>query len=189
MNNILEKKQLFYAVSGVKNSGKTTLITKLLPVLTGQGLKVATIKHDGHDFRTDVPGTDTFAHFQAGAYGTVVFSEHKFMVVKKQPEEARAEQMTPEQMAAAWFPEADLILLEGFKDSGYPKLEIIRRGNSSDCVCRGRNLRAVVTDLAPGAVKGLPEGVPVFGLEDVESISELILKDLFPLSGNTKEII
>lgn len=118
----------------------------------------------------------------------MVFSEHKFMVVKKQPEEARAEQMTPEQLAS-WFPEADLILLEGFKDSGYPKMELIRGANSSDCVCRGRNLRAVVTDLAPGAVKGLPEGVPVFGLEDVESIAEFILKDLFPLSGNTKEII
>ena len=164
------------------------MITKLLTVLTGRGLKVATIKHDGHDFQTDVPGTDTFAHFQAGACGTVVFSEHKFMVVKKQPEEARAEQMTPEQLAS-WFPEADLILLEGFKDSGYPKLELIRGANSSDCVCRGRNLRAVVTDLAPRAVKGLPEGVPVFGLEDVESIAEFILKDLFPLSGNTKEII
>ena len=173
MNKRLEKKPLFYAVSGVKNSGKTTLITKLLPVLTGRGLKVATIKHDGHDFQTDVPGTDTFAHFQAGAYGTVVFSDHKFMVVKKQPEEAQA----------------DLILLEGFKDSGYPKMEPIRGANSSDCVCRGHNLRAVVTDLAPGAVKGLPEGVPVFGLEDVESIAEFILKDLFPLSGNTKEII
>ena len=179
---------VFFAVSGVKNSGKTTLITKLLTVLTGRGLKVATIKHDGHDFQTDVPGTDTFAHFQAGAYGTVVFSEHKFMVVKKQPEEARAEQMTPEQLAS-WFPEADLILLEGFKDSGYPKLELIRGANSSDCVCRGRNLRAIVTDLAPGAVKGLPEGVPVFGLEDVENIAEFILKDLFLLSRNTKEII
>ena len=188
MNKRLEKKPLFYAVSGVKNSGKTTLITKLLPVLIGRGLKVATIKHDGHDFQTDVPGTDTFAHFQAGAYGTVVFSDHKFMVVKKQPEEARAEQMTPEQLAS-WFPEADLILLEGFKDSGYSKVELIRGANSSDCVCRGRNLRAVVTDLAPGAVKGLPEGVPVFGLEDVENIAEFILKDLFPLSGNTKEII
>ena len=110
------------------------------------------------------------------------------MVVKKQPEEARAEQMTLEQLAS-WFPEADLILLEGFKDSGYSKVELIRGANSSDCVCRGRNLRAVVTDLAPGAVKGLPEGVPVFGLEDVESIAEFILKDLFPLSGNTKEII
>ena len=84
---------------------------------------------------------------------------------------------------------ADLILLEGFKDSGYPKLELIRGTNSSDCVCRGRNLRAVVTDLPPGAVKGLPEGVPVFGLKDVENIAEFILKDLFPLSGNTKEII
>ena len=179
---------VFFAVSGVKNSGKTTLITKLLPVLTGRGLKVATIKHDGHDFQTDVPGTDTFAHFQAGAYGTVVFSDHKYMVVKKQPEEARAGQMKPEQLAS-WFPEADLILLEGFKDSGYPKVELIRGANSSDCVCRGRNLRAIVTDLAPGAVKGLPEGVPVFGLEDVENIAEFILKDLFLLSRNTKEII
>lgn len=179
---------VFFAVSGVKNSGKTTLITKLLPVLTGWGLKVATIKHDGHDFQTDVPGTDTFAHFQAGAYGTVVFSDHKYMVVKKQQEEARAGQMTPEQLAS-WFPEADLILLEGFKDSGYPKVELIRGANSSDCVCRGRNLRAIVTDLAPGAVKGLPEGVPVFGLEDVENIAEFILKDLFLLSRNTKEII
>ena len=133
-------------------------------------------------------GMVSFVFFLAGAYGTVVFSEHKFMVVKKQPEDARAEQMPPEQLAS-WFPEADLILLEGFKDSGYPKLELIRGANSLDCVCRGRNLRAVVTDLAPGAVKGLPEGVPVFGLEDVESIAEFILKDLFPLSGNTMEII
>ena len=93
----------FYAVSGVKNSGKTTLITKLLPVLTGQGLKVATIKHDGHDFQTDVPGTDTFAHFRAGAYGTVVFSDHKYMVVKQQPADTAAEKLTPEQMAV-WFP-------------------------------------------------------------------------------------
>lgn len=54
----------------------------------------------------------------------MVFSDHKYMVVKKQPEEARAEQMTPEQLAS-WFPEADLILLEGFKDSGYPKMELI----------------------------------------------------------------
>ena len=178
MNNILEKKPLFYAVSGVKNSGKTTLITKLLPVLTGRGLKVATIKHDGHDFQTDVPGTDTFAHFRAGAYGTVVFSDHKYMVVKQRQDEVSKKKLTPEQMAAAWFPEADLILLEGFKDSDYPKLEIIRSANSSACVCKGRYLRAVVTDAEPGTIKGLPEKVPVFGLEDAEQIAEFILKDL-----------
>lgn len=176
MNNILEKKQLFYAVSGVKNSGKTTLITKLLPVLTGQGLKVATIKHDGHDFQTDVPGTDTFAHFQAGAYGTVVFSDHKYMVVKQQPDEVAAEKLTPEQMAAAWFPEADLILLEGLR-TATTKLEIFAE-EIIDCVCKEHNLRAVATDLDRGEITGLPEEVPVFGLEDTEQIARFIVKEL-----------
>ena len=72
------------SISGVKNSGKTTLIDKLLPKLTELGYKVATIKHDGHGFNADVEGTDTYKHMQSGAYGTVVFSKEKFMVVKKQ---------------------------------------------------------------------------------------------------------
>lgn len=70
----MKKKQTqIFAISGVKNSGKTTLITRLLPILSGQGLLVATIKHDGHDFNADVPGTDTYRHFHAGAYGTAIF--------------------------------------------------------------------------------------------------------------------
>lgn len=166
----------FFAVSGVKNSGKTTLITKLLPILEAQGLKVATIKHDGHDFETDVPGTDTFAHFQAGAYGTAVFSDYKYMVVKEQPGEAPEKRLTPEQMAV-WFPEADLILLEGFKDSAYPKLEIIRGANSSACVCRNHHLCAAVTDLPPEEIEDLPENVPLFGLEDAEKIADFILQE------------
>lgn len=171
------KEPHFFAVSGVKNSGKTTLITRLLPALTGRGLKVATIKHDGHDFQTDVPGTDTFAHFQAGAYGTVVFSDHKYMVVKEQNAAGAIGKMTPEQMAA-WFPEADLLLLEGFKDSRYPKLEIIRGGNSSRCVCKEQNLRAVVTDLDPEAIEGLPEGIRMFGMEDTDAIAAFIWNDI-----------
>lgn len=182
MNNSLKKKPLLFAISGVKNSGKTTLITKLLPLLTGRRLKVATIKHDGHDFQTDVPGTDTFAHFQAGAYGTVVFSDRKYMVVKQQTAEESTEELTPEQMSA-WFPEADLILLEGFKDSDYPKLEILRSKNSSTCVCKGYNLRAVVTDLDPDKIEGLPEKMPVFGLEDTEQIAALILEELRKNAG------
>lgn len=166
----------FFAVSGVKNSGKTTLITKLLPILKARGLKVATIKHDGHDFGTDVPGTDTFAHFQAGAYGTAVFSDYKYMVVKEQPVESPEERLTPEQMAA-WFPEADLILLEGFKDSDYPKLEIIRSENSSACVCKGHHLCAVVTDLPPEEIEDLPEDIPLFAPEDAERIADFIFQE------------
>ena len=83
-NNI--KKQSIVVICGVKNSGKTTLITKLIPKFTSLGYKVATIKHDGHDFDADVEGTDSYKHKQAGAYGTAVFSKNKFMVVKEQKE-------------------------------------------------------------------------------------------------------
>ena len=124
------KKPLIFAISGVKNSGKTTLITQLLPLLSAQGLAAATIKHDGHDFDADIPGTDTYRHFHAGAYGTAIFSDSKFMVVKRQPH------MTEEQLIT-WFPEADLILLEGFKTCPYPKIELVRRGNSVKSVCGG----------------------------------------------------
>ena len=113
-----EKKPLILAVSGVKNSGKTTLIAGLLPRLRAFGWKVATIKHDGHDFEPDVPGTDTYRHRQAGAYGTAIFSGTRLMVIKEAA-------VTERELFAA-FPEADLILLEGLKHSPYPMIEIVR---------------------------------------------------------------
>ena len=65
------------AVLGETGAGKTTLITRLLPVLTDYGLKVATVKHDGgHEFEGDVPGTDTYRHMKAGAFGTAVFYKY-----------------------------------------------------------------------------------------------------------------
>lgn len=164
------KKTKIFAVSGVKNSGKTTLITRILPILTERGLKVATIKHDGHDFDADVSGTDTYRHFHAGAYGTVIFSDSKYMVVKRQPG------MTEEQMLE-WFPEADLILLEGFKTCPYPKIELIRRGNSVKSVCEGHALAAIATDLEPEELECGDPKVPVLNLNDLQAIVSCILKN------------
>lgn len=110
------------AICGVKNSGKTTLIEKLLPVLTRQGLLVAVIKHDGHEFDADVPGTDSYRHFHAGAYGTAVYSASKMCIVKKE------NFLTPEKISA-FFPEADLILLEGGKSLSLPKICLVGRRN------------------------------------------------------------
>ena len=76
-----QKKQFILAVSGVKNSGKTTLITKILPLLKAKGLNVAVIKHDGHDFEADVPETDSWNFAKAGADGTLVFSKTKYMMI------------------------------------------------------------------------------------------------------------
>lgn len=108
-----------FAVSGYKNSGKTSLITGLIPVLNRRGYKVAVIKHDGHDFEPDVPGTDSFRHRKAGAYGTAVFSDRRFMITK----EFDTDKKEPfnEKILMEAFPEADIILIEGLKNSRYPK--------------------------------------------------------------------
>ena len=135
----MERKRIF-AISGVKNSGKTTLICRLLEIFKDKGLKVAVLKHDGHDFVPDVPGTDTYCQLQSGAYGTAVFSAGKYMLVKQQPQISEKE-------LAEFFPEADLILLEGFKYSTYPKIEIIRKGNSAESVCNPKKLMAIATNL------------------------------------------
>ena len=170
---LVERKRIV-AISGVKNSGKTTLICRLLEIFKEKGLRVAVLKHDGHDFEPDVPGTDTYRQLQAGAYGTAVFSKGKYMLVKQQPQISEKELME-------FFPEVDLILLEGFKYSTYPKIEIVRKGNSTESVCNPERLMAIATNLdaEEREVLFIPEDIPLFELDNAKSIAEFILSDYF----------
>ncbi len=164
----MDSQAKLFAVSGVKNSGKTTLICRLLEIFSGMGLRVATIKHDGHEFNADVPGTDTYRQLRAGAYGTAVFSAEKYMVVKRQKD-------TAEDQLLELFPEADLILLEGFKHSPYPKIELVRKGNSTKSVCSGYRLKAVATDLPEEELELDGPAVPLLDLNDAGQIADFIL--------------
>ncbi|MDR3229878.1 MAG: molybdopterin-guanine dinucleotide biosynthesis protein B [Synergistaceae bacterium] len=148
------------AVSGVKNSGKTTLLAEIIPILDRQGLRVAVIKHDGHDFVPDVPGTDSFRLRTAGAAGTAVYSASRYMIVRE------AEGITVDRIARQ-FSDVDLILLEGGKSSGYPKIEIVRSEVSRGSFASDpRSLLALCTDEDLHA-----EGVPVFSLTDYEGVA------------------
>lgn len=149
------------AVSGVKNSGKTTVLEGLVARLSAQGLKAAVVKHDGHQFEADRPGTDSFRHLAAGAVGTAVFDGEKFQLVRRAA--------VTENDLIPLFPEADVILLEGFKDSRWPKVEVVRAGNSDGPVCDPATLLALVTDLP----LSLP-GVPVLALEDGDGLAQLV---------------
>lgn len=157
-------KPFLAAVSGVKNSGKTTFLTHLVTELKKRGYRVAVIKHDGHEFEADVEGTDSWKMKQAGAYGTAVFSKGQWMVIKQEPgmEESRLAEL---------FPEADFILLEGFKYSGYPKFEVVREGNSDKSVCDKGTLLGLVTDTELKI-----DGVPRLGMEDWEQAADILEK-------------
>lgn len=172
MNN----KPVIVAVSGVKNSGKTTLITQMLPHFSAAGLRVAVIKHDGHTFQPDPPDTDTGRFMAAGAFGTAIFDGDTCKVIRRQA--------VTEQALIGQFPEADLILLEGFKASAWPKLELVRRGNSERPVCDESSLLALVTDL-PVLQNELP-GVRRIPFGDAEQAAAVILQYKASLENGTE---
>jgi len=155
------KGQFVFAVCGIKNSGKTTLVARLVRIFTGLGFRTATIKHDAHEFEADVPGTDTYAHRQAGAYGTAIFSPGRHMIIK--------DQATDETALIPMFSEADIIILEGFKHSSYPKVEIVRSAVSACPAGSAENRIALMSDLP------LEFGVPVLAPDDAEGLSKLLL--------------
>lgn len=154
-------KQKILAVSGVKNSGKTTLLEQLIPALRERGIRTAVVKHDGHGFAPDREGTDTFRLLQAGAMGAAIFDGEKFQYVKYAA--------VTEANLIALYPVADLILLEGFKWTDYPKIELVRKGNSDQSVCDPKTLIALVTDTEISV-----DGVPKFDFSEIEKLADLV---------------
>lgn len=159
----VQKAPLVVGVCGVKNSGKTTLMVKLIRALSSRGLMVATIKHDSHCFEADTPGTDSYRHKEAGAFASAIFDQGKFLLVKDGAYEV--EDMLP------FFEGADIVLLEGAKHTNYPKIEVLRKGNSDQPTADPGLLIALMTDT------GLKlDGVPCLGINDVEQAVEIIMK-------------
>lgn len=159
----MERKPVVFAVSGIKNSGKTTLICKLVKALTIRGFKVGVIKHDGHEFEADHEGTDSYKHKAAGASNVIVYSKSKLMMIKDHKEPHLEEMIALQKYM-------DVIILEGMKYSDYPKLEIVRSERSRESVCRKETLLALVTDTDLQI-----EGVKSIGLDDEEKILEVVL--------------
>ncbi|HEX4111132.1 MAG TPA: molybdopterin-guanine dinucleotide biosynthesis protein B [Stellaceae bacterium] len=156
-----------FGLAGWSGSGKTTLIEKLLPALTGRGLRVSTLKHAHHDFQFDRPGKDSWRHREAGAAEVMVSSPRRWALVheiREEVEPALADllsRMSP----------VDLVLVEGFKRDPFPKLEVHRAALGKPLLAPDdRDIVAIASD-APlaGAT------VPRFNLDDVAAIASFIV--------------
>ncbi len=156
-----------FCVSGVKNSGKTGLITRLIHEFMSDGYQVGVIKHDGHDYVMDHKGTDTFRFSEAGAVMSSIFSDYRCSV-------HFTGKKTLEEMIAFAGNECDVIIIEGAKKSLYPKIEVVRREISESMICDENTFICVVTDVvSKDRVK-----CPVFGLDDVKGIFLCVKKYL-----------
>jgi len=155
-----------YGIIGWKNSGKTSLIERLVANITARGFTVSTVKHVHHDVDLDQPGKDSFRHRAAGASEVVLASAHRFALMR---EHRGAEPELPEILAR--MAPVDLILVEGYKRDAHAKIEVFRAEAGHDLIQPGDPLvRAVATDCDLGAV-----GVPCLDLNDTDAITDFIL--------------
>ena len=159
-------------LAGWSGSGKTTLLTKVIPRIVARGLKISTIKHAHHSFDIDRPGKDSHAHRMAGATEVVVGSGSRWAIVH----ELRGEAEPSLEMLLEKASPVDLVLVEGYKRGGHPKLEVYRAPVGKPLLYPDdRAIVAIATD------EPLPSApVPVVDLDDIDGIIDILFRYAVP---------
>lgn len=176
---------------GRQNSGKTTLLEKLIGNLTEQGLSIGTLKHHGHpNFQIDVPGKDSYRHRAAGAHATAVLSSKRIAFTCDADHEVSCFE------ALELMPNYDLILVEGFRGVGLPTIELLRAANSKDQAAAAALIErirlgendssraespecpalpvALVTDMPEVRQAAEEACIPIFDFDDIEALSGFV---------------
>ena len=166
-------------VAGWKNSGKTTLVVRLIEEFTRRGLNVGTVKHSHHTVEIDDDDSDSARHRRAGARQAALVSPKRWALITEladEPEPALDE-------VIANFDGCDLIIVEGYKSAAVPKIEARRRASLFREPLADRD-PLVIAIAADHPVEGAR--VPVFGLDDVVGIADHIARVMGPLNVSSE---
>ena len=156
------KRPAVFAVSGYSDSGKTFLIERLINEFIAHSYRVAVIKHDGHDRIKDARGTDTERFFKAGADYSLVYSETEYLLHAKE----RTSVSELIEMLRRKEPPPDILILEGFKASDYPKIWVAEGDPGEEDIPNPDTLICIATDdISPKA-----HNCPVYGRDDIREI-------------------
>ena len=158
---------------GWSGSGKTTLIVKLIALLVGRGVQVATLKHAHHAFDIDQPGKDSYEHRKSGAREVIVSSARRWVQMHELGNEPEA---TLPQLLRRLSP-CELVLVEGFKTERHPKMEVYRPSlGKPPLYPQDRRIVAIATD------GSLPDaGIPVVDINDIGAVADTVLTRAEPL--------
>jgi molybdopterin-guanine dinucleotide biosynthesis adapter protein len=158
-------------IAGWKNSGKTTLATRLIAELTARGFRIASVKHAHHAFQIDEGETDSARHRRAGAQQVAIVSSGRWALVS---ELCDAPEPSLQEIIARLDP-CDLVIVEGYKGAPIPKIEARRRAAASATPLAESDPR-VIAIAADHVVEG--RGLPVFALDDAAGIADFVLAAL-----------
>ena len=157
---------LVVSIVGRSNSGKTTLLEKLIVELKKRGYTVAAVKHSGSGFQLDHPGKDSWRLAEAGSDAVLLASSQRLALLQR-----TTHPPTFEDVIGMLGDKFDFVLVEGFKESDVPKIEVHRR-ELGNLVSPPEKLFAVVTD------EQLDVTVPQFSSLDGVALVDLLEKAL-----------
>ena len=161
-------------ITGWKNSGKTTLVCKLVNYFSSQGSSISTIKHTHHNVEFDQPNKDSYKHRDAGAQEVILATKNRWAIFHEQEEELGVSDLI------AKLAPVDILLIEGFKNHDHPKIQVYRGREGEELLLdQKKNIVAVATD--DNCVTNL--SVPVLDLNNVEEIAQFIQEN-FAVSNN-----
>ena len=159
-----------FGFAGYSGAGKTTLIEQLIPRFTARGLRVSMIKHTHHNFDLDKSGKDSFRHREAGATEVMLVCDQRWVLMRElrgAPEPTLEEQI-------ANMSDCDLLLVEGYKATPIPKLEVHRVENGKPFIWPEND--SVVAVATPVADRPVECPLPWLDLDDHDAIAATILK-------------
>ncbi|WP_415894323.1 molybdenum cofactor guanylyltransferase MobA [Neptuniibacter sp. PT8_73] len=156
----------FAAWSG---TGKTTLLKKLIPALKEDGIRVGVIKHAHHKFDVDHPGKDSYELRKAGADQMLISSGKRWALMVEQDQGDRPS--LNHMLSRMDHSLLDLVLVEGFKQESFPKIELHRKEiNKGLMYLEDENIIAVASD----EPLQLHRELPLFNINDTDEILRFI---------------
>ena len=161
----------FAAYSG---TGKTTLLTAVIPLLKQSGYRIAMIKHAHHQFDVDQPGKDSYELRKAGADQMLVASRKRWALMVENTDDSHDPSLQA-LINHLDLSRTDIILVEGFKAEAFPKIELHRSAVNSDFLYPGDpNIIAIASDIPLST----PEAIALLNINEPGQIAEFIIANI-----------
>lgn len=171
----------FSAYSG---TGKTTLLKQILPVLKSRGIRVAVLKHAHHNFDVDHPGKDSHTLRHAGATQMLIASSKRWALMVETPDSTKDPALT-DMLAQLDQSQLDLILVEGFKDEPFSKIELHRPSLGKPFIyTHDHNVIAIATDENIRTERD----ISLLNINDIEQITDFIMRFMQQNTHNLKQL-
>jgi len=152
-------------------TGKTTLLTQLIPVLNKRNLRIGVVKHAHHKFDIDRPGKDSYELRQAGAEQVAVASNKRIAWIKEHKTDENDAALT-DALSVLDINDLDLVIVEGFKRENFPKIELHRSSLGKPLICtHDKSIIALATDTHVAATPAIHQ----LNLNNVIDIAEFII--------------